>query len=118
MREILRTSSISLAESLRIALEAEDIPAFVSNENLGGLPPGGITVVVADDADYGRGLAVLRELEPTAPAPAPNSRRALWVLLIILFGAFATLCVSIVAVTRWRDALPLGSADRPGGIAC
>ena len=50
MREILRTSSISLAESLRVALEAEDIPAFVSNENLGGLPPGAITVVVADDA--------------------------------------------------------------------
>jgi len=95
MREILRTSRISLAESLRVALEAEDIPAFVSNENLGGLPPAAITVVVADDADYDRGLAVLRALELTAPEPARNSRRALRVLLIILFGAFATLCVSI-----------------------
>jgi len=95
MREILRTSSISLAESLRVALEAEDIPAFVSNENLGGLPPVAITVVVADDADYDRGLAVLRALELTAPEPARNGRRALWALLIILFGAFATLCVSI-----------------------
>ena len=95
MREILRTASVSLAESLRIALEAEDIPAFVSNENLGGLPPVAITVVVADDADYDRGLAVLRALEPTAPEPAGNGRRVLWVLLIVLFGAFATLCVSI-----------------------
>jgi len=95
MREILRTSSISLAEGLRVALEAEDIPAFVSNENLGGLPSGAITVVVADDADYDRGRAVLRSLEPPAPEPARNSRRVLWALLIILFGAFATLCVSI-----------------------
>jgi len=95
VREILRTSSISFAESLRLALEAEDIPAFVSNENLGGLPPGAISVVVADDADYDRGLTVLRSLEPPAPKPARNSRRVLWVLLIILFGAFATLCVSI-----------------------
>jgi len=95
MREILRTSSLSLAESLCVALEAEDIPAFVSNENLGGLPPGAITVVVADDVDYDRGLAVLRSMEPTALKPARNGRRVLWVLLIILFGAFATLCVSI-----------------------
>jgi hypothetical protein len=95
MREILRTSSISLAESLRVALEAEDISAFVSNENLGGLPPGAITVVVTDDADYDRGLTVLRSLESTAPEPTRNGRRVLWVLLIILFGAFATLCVTI-----------------------
>src|SRR2546430_6574081 len=63
MKAILRTSSISLAESLRVALEAEGISAFVSNANLGGLPPAAITVAVADDADYDQGLVVLNELQ-------------------------------------------------------
>ena len=72
MKAILRTSSISLAESLRVALEAEGISAFVSNANLGGLPPAAITVAVADDADYDQSLVVLNELQrPTFNAPQP-----------------------------------------------
>jgi hypothetical protein len=77
MREILRTSSISLAESLRFALDAEDIPAFVSNENLGGLPPTAISVVIAENGDYERSLEVLKELEQTTPKDSHGGRRIL-----------------------------------------
>ena len=70
MREILRTASISLAESLRLALDAQDIPAVVRNENLGGLPPASISVVIADDADYERSLQVLEDVEQTTPRRA------------------------------------------------
>ena len=95
MREILRTSSISLAESLRLALDAQDIPAVVSNENLSGLPPAAISVAIAEDADYGRSLQILKDLDQTTPKSSRGSRRLLWFLLIVLFGAFVTLCVNL-----------------------
>jgi hypothetical protein len=95
MKEILRTSSISLAESLRVALEAEGISAFVSNANLGGLPPAAITVAVADDADYEQGLVVLNELQqPTLNAP-PTHHRILRALIIAVVGVVVILCASL-----------------------
>jgi len=39
VRQVLRTSSVSFAESLRIALEAEGITAAVGNENSAGITP-------------------------------------------------------------------------------
>jgi len=95
MKEILRTSSISLAESLRVALEAEGISAFVSNANLGGLPPAAITVAVADDADYDQGLVVLNELQqPTFNAPHTH-RRFLRALIIAVVGVVLILCANL-----------------------
>ena len=97
MREILRTSSISLAESLRVALEAEGISAVVSNANLGGLPPTAITVAVADDEDYDQGLLVLRDLqrpERTVHAP-PMGRRVLRALIIVIVGVVLVLCANL-----------------------
>src|SRR5438128_11968044 len=95
MKEILRTSSISLAESLRVALEAEGISAFVSNANLGGLPPAAITVAVADDADYDQGLVVLNELQrPTLNAP-PNHRRLICTLIIAIWRICLILCTNL-----------------------
>ena len=97
MKEILRTSSISLAESLRVALEAEGISAFVSNANLGGLPPTAITVAVADDADYDQGLLVLHELRhplPTLHAP-PAPHRLLRALIIVIVGVVLVLCANL-----------------------
>jgi len=95
MKAILRTSSISLAESLRVALEAEGISAFVSNANLGGLPPAAITVAVADDADYDQGLVVLNELQrPTLNAP-PARRRLLRALIIAIVGVVLILCANL-----------------------
>ena len=96
MKEVLRTASISLAESLRLALEAEEIPVLVSNENLGGLPPAAISVMVAEDADYDRGLAILNGLEQaTGQRPHPG-RRLLRLLIILVVGAFLVLCVNVV----------------------
>src|SRR5437879_11977797 len=95
MKEILRTSSISLAESLRVALEAEGISAFVSNANLGGLPPAAITVAVADDAHYDQGLVVLHALQrPTSNAP-PTHRRLLRALIIAIVGVVLILCANL-----------------------
>ena len=95
MKEILRTSSISLAESLRVALEAEGISAFVSNANLGGLPPAAITVAVADDADYDQGLVVLNEpQQPTFNAPHTH-RRFLRALIIAVVGVVLILCANL-----------------------
>jgi hypothetical protein len=97
MREILRTSSISLAESLRVALEAEGISAFVSNANLGGLPPTAITVSVGDDADYEPGLLVLDQLQQPVPtlhaSPAPH--RLLRALIIVIVGVVLVLCANL-----------------------
>jgi len=97
VREILRTSSISLAESLRVALEAGGISAVVSNANLGGLPPSAITVAVADDEDYDQGLLVLHDLERparTVPAP-PMGRRVLRALIIVIVGVVLVLCANL-----------------------
>ena len=94
-REILRTSSISLAEALRLALETEDIPAFVSNENLGGLPPAAITVTIAKDADYERSVAILDDLQQTTPHGSSPTRRLVRLLVIIVVGAFCILCASL-----------------------
>ncbi len=95
MKEILRTSSISLAESLRVALEAEGISAFVSNANLGGLPPAAITVAVADDADYDQGRLVLNQLQrPTFNAP-PIRHRFLRALIIAIVGVVLILCANL-----------------------
>jgi len=97
MKQLLRTSSISLAESLRVALEAEGITAFVSNANLGGLPPAAITVTVAHDADFDLGLRVLRDLQrpqPTLQAP-PAPHRLLRALIMLLVGAVIILCANL-----------------------
>ena len=95
MREILRTSSISLAESLRLSLEAEDIPAFVTNENLAGLPPAAISVVVAEDGDYERSVAILNGLQQTTQHASGSGRRVIRLLVIIVVGAFCVLCASL-----------------------
>jgi hypothetical protein len=97
VREILRTSSLSLAESLRVALEAEGISAFVSNANLGGLPPAAISVAIMSDADYELALIVLQDLQrsgPTADAPPPRNR-LLRALVIVIVGAVLILCVKL-----------------------
>jgi hypothetical protein len=94
MREILRTSSLSFAESSRLALEAEGIPALISNENLGALPPTAITVAITDDADYDRALIVLRDLQQTTAATSPRAHRVLSLVLVVLLGVFLVLCAN------------------------
>jgi len=92
MRELLRTSSISFAESLRLALENDDIPVFVNNQNAGGLPPSVITIVLANDTDYERGVTILRMLEQGTPKPRAPANRLLRIVIILIVGAFLVLC--------------------------
>jgi hypothetical protein len=84
VKRILRTSSLSLAESLRLALEAEEIPAVVGNQNSAGIPPTAITVAVMDDADYERALAVLRSLEVPGPRLWVANRHQVRVLVAVI----------------------------------
>jgi hypothetical protein len=95
VREVLRTATISLAESLRLALEGEDIPAITSNENLGGLPPGAISVAVLDDEDFDRAVAVLHELQRPRPHIARESPSSVRVLIIVIVGVLLVFCASL-----------------------
>ena len=97
MKDVLRTSSFSQAESLAIALEAEGIVAVVSNQNLAGVPPAAITVAVEKDTDYDRAIAVLRDLElgPAAPVVRRPSQRLLMLVLTILIAILLTLCLNL-----------------------
>ena len=92
MRLVLGTSDQSLAESLRVALEVEEIPAVTSNEGATGLPFIPITVMV-DDADYDRARNILQSLQQTSRAPTPfrYGRIAIWVAVALA----SILCLEI-----------------------
>ena len=93
MREVLRTSSLSHAESLGIALESAGIPAHV-NHNFAGLPMAEVTVVVVDDGDYDRALAILRTLEHPAFVPIPwRPSQLLLAILTAIIAILLALCV-------------------------
>jgi|ERR1051325_2438251 hypothetical protein len=93
MREILRTSSVSLAESLRLALEAEDIPVIIANEHVGGLPPQSISVAVVEDSDYDRSVAILATLETAGASRRPPwAHRIVRVLVVLALLAFVVFC--------------------------
>lgn len=62
MKTILSTTDRALVESLRLALDAEGIPAVVQNDTGSPLPMIPVTVLV-QDADYERGQAIARDLE-------------------------------------------------------
>jgi hypothetical protein len=53
---------IALAHAIRLALEEEDIPAFVRGEYSPDILAGGVAVVVRDE-DLERARAVLRRFE-------------------------------------------------------
>jgi hypothetical protein len=93
MRELLRTASVSQAESLRVALEAEEI-ASVSNANLAGVPPGAITVAV-DEADFERAQAILRDLQVTPSSrwvSRPPITRSVILVTLMLAALITALC--------------------------
>jgi hypothetical protein len=93
MRELLRTASVSHAEGLRVALEAEGI-ASVSNANLAGVPPGALTVAV-DEADFERAQAILRDLQVTPSSrwvSRPRITRSAILVTLMLAALITALC--------------------------
>ncbi len=95
MRQVLRTSSVSFAESARVALEAEDIRAVVSNENSAGIMPNAITLAVVDDADYDRAVAGLRNVEETPPTYWMNDRRIVRMLVATIVVIVILVCLNL-----------------------
>ena len=73
MRELLRTHSISYAQGMRLALEAQGIKAVLLDENAPGYMGffGKVRIVVPDETDYERAMAVVRALEATTAGSAP-----------------------------------------------
>jgi len=94
MIDVTRTSSVSYAESVRLALEGEGIPALVSYGNLGGLPPAAITVAVLNDADYPDAVNIIRALDP--PVPASAIRMTGWKLFLLIVIAAALVTCGVV----------------------
>ena len=97
MMRVLNTTNRSLVESLLIALDAESIDAFASNDS--GLPFIPMAVAVVDDADYERALAVLHGLQPTIHDSVPVaswSRRAWRLALVLVLVLVLLLCIDSI----------------------
>ena len=99
MRELLRTHSISYAQGMRLALEAQGIKAVLLDENAPGYMGffGKVRIVVPDETDYERAMAVVRALEaPTAgSAPPPSWKVQRWGLITGLVGFFGLIYSSV-----------------------
>lgn len=75
MREVLRTHSLSWAETARVSLEAEGIDAVIQNQHpLGFIGLAGELRVVVDDRDAGRAVTILRSLGRPASKPVSGAR--------------------------------------------
>ncbi len=99
MRELLRTHSISYAQGMRLALEAQGIKAVLLDENAPGYMGffGKVRIVVPDETDCERAMAVVRALEaPTAgSAPPPSWKVQRWGLIAGLVGFFGLIYSSV-----------------------
>jgi Putative prokaryotic signal transducing protein len=82
MRTIVRTPSLSFAESVRLALAASDIEAVILDQNtaIALTAGGGVRVALLHDEDVERATAVVTALQPPKSPPLPSwpwHRRAL-----------------------------------------
>lgn len=76
MKAIASYRTLSQAQALRIALEADGIRAAIGDEQAVSLVAGSVAVSVLDDRDYERARAVAARLEgPVVLAPDDASRR-------------------------------------------
>jgi len=137
MKNLLQTHSLSWAESVTIALEAEGIEAVILDPQAPGYLgfAGRIRVAVVNDEDFPRAHAVLLQLEPPHTPPPPSWRWqkaglvSLGVGILLLFawgsvverlgrGAIATgiIVTSIVLLVAGIALVALGPlADREAG---
>ena len=91
MKQILRTPSVSIAESLRLALEAQGIACNLSNQSTVGIAQ--VVVSVINDDDFDRSLVVLRNQDTVRAAagdvPLVIMRSWRWTLLAVLLALLA-----------------------------
>jgi putative signal transducing protein len=88
MKNLLQTPSISFAESVRLALEVEGIPASVLDLSSAGFEgfAGRARVVILHDADWPRACEIVRRLQPPSSGPPPSWRWQKWGLLMLGLG--------------------------------
>jgi len=96
VRQLLQTHSVSYAQGLQLALEAQGIKAVLLDEEapvyLGFA--GRIRLMVARDADYKRAMEIIRVLElPSAPSEGAPTWRVQRLGLIVLACGFAIMVV-------------------------
>ena len=65
MIEVLRTPSLSVAHSARLALGGAGIEAVVQGETLSGVFGAPFSVAILDEADLEEARLVLKDLDPT-----------------------------------------------------
>ena len=97
MKQVLSTTDRSFVESALIALDVEGIEAAAKNDT--GLPFIPVAVVVPDDADYDRALAVLRGLQHTGQPSILDRRlsRRVWrITLLVVVVAVFLLCIDSI----------------------
>jgi len=99
MKNLLQTPSTSWAQSVRIALEAEGIPAVILDEySRHGLGVATwVRVAVVNDGDHARAEAIVARLAPPRAGPPPPSWRwqkpgcILLVIDVVLIGVWGAL---------------------------
>ena len=106
LKELLRSHSVSYAQGVQLALEAQGIKAVLLDEQAPGYLgfAGRVRLAVGDDSDYDRAMAVVRALEqPRSVAETPRS----WVLQrwgLVAGGAGVVLLLSEVALADTTSA--------------
>ncbi len=75
MKAVTSFRTLSQAQALRLALEAEGIRATVADEQAVSLVGGSVAVFVFDDADYARARAVAARLEGSVALAADEASR-------------------------------------------
>jgi len=97
MKEVLRSHSISYAQAMQLALEAEGIEALLLDENAPGYLgfAGRVRLAVAHEEDHPRAMEVVRKLQPRSfGSPIPASWRWQRTGLLGIVAGFAMLLVS------------------------
>jgi hypothetical protein len=89
METVIRTHSVSLAESVRLALAGAGVEAIILDPYSAGSvgPVGNIRVAILDDTDLPVAMTILGELRPPTSAPLASwwwHKRALVVLSVAL----------------------------------
>ena len=102
MKVLLSTHSVSYAEGVQLALEAQGIKTILLDEQAPGYLgfAGRVRLAVADDTDYDKAMEVLRTLEsPSARIEVPASWPPQKVGCVTVAAGFAVLIIGSAAAS-------------------